>query len=577
MRRRGKPTGDVCSDMALRPWRLPMRLGIGVSGFALFLSLALPGVAQSKELRVAPPGAQTQVADGTYATLGEAMAVLQPGDHLVIQAGVYRETLQFPARDWTSASNTIIEGSGVVQINGADLVTEWTAAGNGEFYTRWQHEPAQVAIDGTLLQQIGGTVFDGFPTNGASEWTGLLSDIGGIWPGRVKGVATDLPPASFAYDAAAGRLYVRPRTGALTGHTVEVGARAFSAYGTGLANVTLKNLTFRLGNTSISSRAGLVTIEGNHLVLDHVSVSEADSVGVELDGDDNAMHNVMVDHCGQLGIKARGERVLIADTESDFNNMRGFNKWWEAGGAKFIGDDGLRDSVVTAFTAIGNLGDGIWFDWNNQRNRVEKSLSEYNTGFGIQYEASYGASIVDNIIVGNGQRGIYLPHSSNSLVAWNLVAGNALQGIAVIDEGRIDPEHLLDLRPHGNVIFGNVIAWNGSALTLPVNIADNKSDANIFIDDSSAALWSLGWHGTLTSTLPAWTEVSGQDRHSERLRIVMDAPFRASIEARQRAPELGWFRTLRQTLTPVTASELAGMGVPVTVGMPTDARPGPAL
>jgi len=493
------------------------------------------------------------------------MAALQPGDHLVIASGVYREALLFPKRDWASGRPTIIEGSGTVQINGADIVTGWTALGHGTFYRHWEQEPSQVVVDDVQLQQIGGTVFDGYPTNAASAWAQQQTDDGGIWPGRKPGDVHTLPPDSFIFDAAAGRLYVRPKAGDLAGHVVQVSTRTFSAYGTDLTNITLKNLTFQLGNTSIASRAGLVTLKGNHLVLDHVTVDYADSVGIELAGDDNTMRHVVANRCGQLGIKARGERVSIIDSETDFNNTRGFNKWWEAGGAKFIGDGGLRNSIVSAHTAIGNFGDGIWFDWENQGNRVEKSLSEYNTGFGIQYEASSAGTIVDNIVVGNGQRGIYLPHSSASVVAYNLVAGNALQGIAVMDEGRLDPDGRLNLRPHANRIFANVVAWNGAALNLPAKLRDNTSDSNVYIDDSDVSQWNLGWQTSTADSLPDWTQRTGQDRHSVHIQRIMDPLFRTTLAEKKRMPDLTWYRTLRATLAPVPSGELL------------DARPGPAI
>lgn len=543
---------------------------------AVLLAIALADCATAHDLLVVSPGSKASGnADAFYSSIADAMNALQPGDHLVISAGVYRESLLFPTRDWGSAKETVIEGNGEVVINGADIVKGWTSVSNEVFAVQLAHEPAQVAIDASLLRQIGGTVFDGYPLNASSVWNPLHGDLGGIWPGRIDGDDRNLPMNSFYYDRDAHRLYVRIDKPEIAQHSVEVSSRTYSAYGASLANVTLRNLSFRFGNTSISSRAGLVTLAGKHIVLDHIAVSEADSVGVELDGDDNTMTQVVANRCGQLGIKARGSRVSIASSETSYNNTRRFNKWWEAGGAKFIGNGGLQNSVVSEHTALGNIGDGIWFDWENRGNRVEYSDVQYNSGMGIHYEASATATIVDNVVVGNGQRGIYLPHSSGSVVAYNLVAGNGLQGIAIIDEGRADPDGTFDLRPKSNRVLANVVAWNGGELTLPRERADNIADDNVYIEPTDAGAFELGWRSPMFASLSAWVKATAQDAHSIFIKRSIDASFKRSVSKKEAKADLAWYRALRPTFAPVRqGSSAAG----IATGSGTrDGLPGPAI
>ena len=437
-----------------------------------------------------------------------------------------------------------------------------------------RQEPAQVLVDDTPLRQIGGTVFDGYPVDPSSMWRSLHADQGGIWPGRVDGNASTLPMNSFYFDRKAQRLVIRVPYSSLDGHKVEVSARTYGVFGEGLSRITLRNLSLRLGNTSVTSRAGLVTLRGDHLLIEDVTVSDADSVGIDITGDDIRMVRVRADHCGQVGIKARGARMSIVDSETNFNNTRGFNKWWEAGGAKFVGDGGLQASELVRHVAIGNWGDGLWFDWGNRNDRISKSVLLYNSGMGIHYEASSLATIVDNVVIGNTQRGIYLPHSSRSVVAFNLVAANQLQGITVIDEGRRDTTGALDLRPTGNSIVGNVVAWNGGALVLPAEPADNRADNNVYIDSAVSGQFALGWHSRSFSSLAAWRERTGRDEHSLAMQRTEDETLKDAVARKNRHIDFAWYENLRSDFRAIGKSN-AMLGQGVANGR-ADLRPGPA-
>jgi len=571
----------MANSLATRSWArthaLPHRV---VRGLAIFFFAAVcwktQTDGQASVLRVIPPGSVSHgAADAVYTSLTAGMNALRPGDHLVIEAGTYRDTLSFPRRNWAITNKeTVVEGVGRVVINGANMVDGWRPLGGGRFYVPAIQEPAQILVDDAQLQQIGGTVFDGYPSNPSSMWRSLDNEVGGIWPGRRAGNASTLPMNSFYFDREAQRIVIRVPFGALTSHKVEVSTRTYGALGEDLSRLTIRNLTFRLGNTSISSRAALVTLRGDHLLIENVRVTEADSVGMEVTGKDIRVSHVLADHCGQLGIKARGTRISIVDSETDFNNTRGFNKWWEAGGAKFVGDNGLQDSELVRHVAIGNLGDGIWFDWGNRNNRVSQSVSEYNSGMGIHYEASFAATIVDNVVIGNGQRGIYLPHSSESVVAFNLVAANGLQGITIIDERRHDPEGVLDLRPKANSIVGNVVAWNGGALVLPQKLDHILSDANVFIGTSPDPLFALGWHSKSFASLAAWRSDTGQDEHSVFMQRAEDATLMSAVAHKDRQIDFGWYEQLHAGFARIRESGMAQAGT--VLDDRADLRPGPS-
>ena len=566
---------------------------------ALYLSSALAtGLAthaMAVERRVAPQEANAQdTGNGSavpYKTLSYAMSQLKPGDHLVIAAGIYRDALVFPQKPWTRMdytkeeatridttrllknNETVIEGRGKVLIKGSDVVEGWRALGDGRFVKPWETETQQVFVDGMLLTQIGGNIFGGFPDNPRHPLLALHKTQKGIWPGRRVGNQYDMPDNSFYYDQAGKALYITPGLTQLKNHLIEVSTRPMLLSANGVLDVTVKNLEFQHSNTSTNMRTGLIFMSGARLTLENLRVSQADSTGISLMGDDIILRNSKANQCGQLGLKALGRRMQLVNNETSGNNTRGFNKWWEAGGAKFVGWGGLQDSRVSGHKAIMNAGDGMWFDWKNRNNTVENSLFAYNKGFGIHYEASDRARIINNVSIGNEQRGIYLPHSSDSVVAFNLVASNTMQGIAIIDEGRRDSDKVFDFSARGNKVFGNVLAWNPGPLVLPTEIADNASDGNVFIGDAAQTKPGLGWSHGFNEQLQLWTKRTQQDSHSLRMENSLDDSFKKSIAEHDTNPDLGWYEALRSKFKPLVVNPAWLKLVPEI----TDLRPGPAL
>jgi len=525
-----------------------------------------------------------------YKTLAYAMSQLRPGDHLTIASGTYREALIFPINNWSRIDakliasgnmhllelakdkETLIEGKGEVLIKGSDLVTDWQELGNGRFSKTWPEETQQVFIDGIPLQQIGGTIFDGFPVNPTHVLASLHQSQNGIWPGRQTGDENSMPKHSFYYDRATRILYLQTNLAMLEGHTVEVSVRPILLSGNGVNDIQIKHLNFQHANTSTRLRSGLVSMTGIRLTLVDIHVKQADSIGIVLIGNDLTLRNSSANQCGQLGIMGRGERMQLINNETNDNNTRGFNKWWEAGGAKFVGNGGLQDSLVSEHQALRNKGDGIWFDWKNRKNTIQNSLSAFNAGFGIHYEASDQGRIIHNVVVANDQRGIYLSQSSDSLVAFNLVAANKMQGIAVIDEGRRDPKSVFDFSANGNHILANVIAWNTGAIVLPSNQAHNISDHNVLIGDDSQTRAGQGWLNMFMASLQDWSKRTQQDLHTHHIRLSENKQFRESISA-QRNLNLDWYRDLRKNFKPIIFSP-ALQNITTDI---SDKRAGPAL
>jgi hypothetical protein len=508
---------------------------------SLFLMLAMQCTGTvAATLRVDLAGAD-DIRNNRFVSIGQALLKLKSGDTLTIADGVYRETIDLRQanlrNDSGSAPLTRIEAASGAHpiIKGSDVVKGWRLVADNVYAKEaWTSNSQQVFIDGAPLKQIGGTIFGGYPTDEKHKFALLHRSQGGIWPGRTGQGVADLVAESFYYDAEAKILYVKTAADITQGRTVEVSTRPYLVIGTGVDHVDIRGLRFEHASTTAVSQSGAITLIGNHLVLDDVTVEYVDGAGIDITGNDNVVGRSTANHCGIVGMKVRGRNARVVDNETSFNNTRAFNKWWEAGGAKFVGDGGLQDSEVSGHRAYANNGDGLWFDWHNANNRIHGNVAAYNAGMGIHYEAGTKAYIYDNYLIGNAQRGIYLPNSSHSVVAHNLVAANAMEGIAIVDERHADQTGQADLVPGNNNVIANILAWNGKAALVLPTTGDNRSDGNVYVGDEAPRL-SMGWPTREHPLVPldAWQTQSQQDGNSRWNRKSTPPEIAEQLERRQ--------------------------------------------
>jgi hypothetical protein len=219
---------------------------------------------------------------------------------------------------------------------------------------------------------------------------------------------------------------------------------------------------------------GAVVLAGRHDLLEDCVVEAMNSSGASFTGDDAVVRRCVFRDNGQLGFgAARAHRLLFTECLVENNNVKGFDRGWEAGGDKLVL---CRDAVLERSRFERNRGSGIWFDIGNTNCTVRQCLIADNEDAGIFYEISFALHAHDNVILGNGfastagawgaQAGIALSSSPGCVIERNLILGNR-EGFNFREQLRTTPtiEDKAE-RPvwnHDELIAHNLILLNRDA------------------------------------------------------------------------------------------------------------------
>ena len=236
--------------------------------------------------------------------------------------------------------------------------------------------------------------------------------------------------------------------------------------------VRVRGLHFRYAANM--AQHGAIVLAGAHDVLEDCVVESMNSSGATFAGADQVVRRCTFRDNGQIGFGANGaHRLLFAECLVENNNVKGFDRGWEAGGDKLVLS---RDAVLEQSQFVRNRGNGIWFDIGNEHCTVSQCLIAENEDAGIFYEISFGLQAHDNVIVGNGfaptagawgaQAGLSLSSSPECLIERNLIVGNR-EGFNFREQTRttprIDKKEEAPVWNHDQLIRQNIIVLNRDA------------------------------------------------------------------------------------------------------------------
>ena len=523
-------------------------------------------VAQSPKAADSNPG--TEAAPWKTISRAAAARELQPGDTVVIHAGVYREHIEVkvsgePARPITFAA---APGNRVV-VKGSEMVRgPWTRlTGNAtrkEPYPNAFADVWKILLDESYFTDAR---FQGCYQDKSRRWVSqvFVNDdrpLQRIGPDPIYKneaclqLATvgrgldDLIQDSFFFDPADQTLYLK-MAGEPAWFSVEVGVRGFVLTAEKVHDIVIRGLEFR-HNRQPGGQWSMASLgQCERVTIDECSFRLSDFCGLGI-GQSRActLRNCDLSYNGNTGLGMGAcQDCLVEGCTLLFNNYRRFHAGWHCGGMKCIPAN-LRCTIRDCEAAYNIASDGIWFDSENGDIRILGNICHHNDGAGIFFEINKkGGIIADNLVYANRGRGIYVSGSQNTWVVHDTVACNE-SGIVCMPRGEEWP--LENVRVLNNLLVRNYITADtltrGCDLTLYMGCRDNApytrtvlsnhSDYNVFANPSWVPTMRHSWNPD--NTLAEWKGRFGEDLHS----ALVTADFRQTgiaiaLQALDRLPK----------------------------------------
>ena len=473
-----------------------------------------------------------------WQTIGRAAhAALKPGDTVLVEAGVYRETVEIHVSGTLGQPITFaaVPGQKVI-IKGSDVVT-----GQWERFTEKPSatEPYPNAFSGVWRIKLRDDYFAGmqpadrYLSTVIQDDTHSLQQIGedhiyknDKWQ-EITNIGrglSDIYPGAYFFDRPTQTLYV-----CISGDPAwslwEIGTRGFGFDIENAHDVVLRGFQVR-HNRQPGGQWSMASLgQCERVLVEDCDFSYSDFCGFGM----GRCKNCTVRHCnftynGDTGV-ALGwcTDCRIEHCSVLFNNTRHFEEGWAAGGIKNIPEN-VR-CVVDGCEVAHNHGAGVWFDTANVACRITNNAIHDNEGTGVHYEISAGGGLIaNNLIFSNGGRGVYISGSQNVWIVYNTVAENN-QGIVIMP--REAPNFVTNDLVRNNLLLYNYVEGAngplGCDLTLymgdnadaPRAELTNHSDYNGYLAGDGTP--TLRQHWNPNNTLTAWQTRYREDLHSQAL------------------------------------------------------------
>src|ERR1051326_87124 len=318
---------------------------------------------------------------GAAVTLAETNNVNNIGSRVIINPGVYRESLRVsPSYNSTSMPITFQAAiGGTAYVSGAQQYTGWQVdGGNYNIYTNdWAYSwgvcntlvpEAPPAPDIVLRKEM--VYVNGTPLTQVLAYN-------------------EMTTGTFYVDESGGTIYMWPPAGTnVSKADVEVSVLPTLLNIQGQSNLVVRGLTFEYANTCRES--GAVNVSGRNQVsnilfdADNFVWNNAQGLGLNPTFSNFTVQNSTANHNGEAGFQATETKYgLYQNNQANYNNWRGaqgaFYSWNNAAAHFYNKHDHTINNLETAY----NQTYGIHFDTDNDRS--EEHTSELQSHSFISY------------------------------------------------------------------------------------------------------------------------------------------------------------------------------------------------
>ena len=453
-----------------------MNRALSIAMITVLMAVSVEGI-NARQWVIDPQG--DDLGGGTvedpFRTISRGAKMAQPGDVVLVRAGIYRERVA-PPRGGIEGKPITYKGEelGKVFIRGSELwQPNWVRHVKGVYFARLEqslfNDDVYVDSANPFLVELASTPYgrDGKPEverykRGNADLVFTCGQI--IVNGRPL---TQLPflgevekqENSWAFVPESGHIFINFGGLSPDEQEVEISARRriFAPHVKGLGYIVVEGFVMEhcgnqyptnFWNTPMWAQAGAIGLRGgHHWIIRNNMIRYANSMALDVgsgggdnernstasgsgkDGQDNLIENNYIVDNGAAGIVgANSTRMIIRGNVIMRNNTHGYigPKRYEHAAIKC---HAIKKGLIEGnYIADNPLNDGVWLDNQFPDTRVTRNVIVNNGVKGIFLEMSdyrFDAAMVDhNIVAGNGASQFYVHDASGATVMHNLFANS---------------------------------------------------------------------------------------------------------------------------------------------------------
>ena len=342
------------------------------------------------------------------------------GTKIIVNAGVYRETVNIAAYRSTGAPVTIQAAvAGTAILSGSNVLSGWSLQSSGDYTHTWTPNLGTCGIPAGWPGSI--------PT--IARRTEMLF-VNGVPLTQVMSTGQVRPGTFFASEAS-NLIYMKPPSGTnVSSATIEAAERRQTLTISGRSDIVLRGLVFRHAASCINS-TGVVVNGSSNILFDADQALWNNWGGIGIYGTKNiTVQNSVASHNGGVGfMSAHDQNELFTFNESDYNNWRGAQGGtydWGMGGTKFMF---ARNTTVQNHFSYNNQAQGLWFDTDNKNVTINNATLSGNHMAALQLEASEGPILLENSHVCSSGSGVNILNVEALTIKNNTLYNNSGTGI----------------------------------------------------------------------------------------------------------------------------------------------------